>query len=103
MAPQANLGRRGGLVGPYKGLRSVAVHATNDVEDTRGFTVANNGSAIGDLVVRTLRQGPDGADQTFPVAAGAALAGPGGIPVAVIAVRSRAGGTTATALLIGEL
>ena len=81
--------------GPYRNAFGQDI-STADYTNEMGFTVSAGATAV-TLIVRAL----DGnADVSFAVEAGAAVAGPGGIPVACRAVRANA---TAGTVLIGIL
>lgn len=96
MMQRPNLALLQGPMGPYRGKRVVTTHATNDYEDANGFT-CQLGTA-GDIVYRDMYHD---FDQTETGLAAGDMISVGTVPVALIAVRSLAGGTTVTSLVLG--
>lgn len=88
VARRANLATLPNPFGPYRDIDDQVDISTEDHTDPMGFTF----SAVntGTVTFRTLLEGPDGTDKSRDLAAGDALTGPGGLPVAVIAVRANA-------------
>lgn len=90
--PTPNLNQLDLPIGPYRDKRVVTI-GSDDFELASGFTCA--AGADGTVDYRTL-EGDE--DQTETLAAGAAITGPGGIPVILRAVR---GTSTAASIIIG--
>ncbi len=83
--------------GPLRNKYVHAVHATDDLVISGGFICQAVGA--GDIVYRTLH-GTE--DVTETVAAGAVI-GVGSHPVLLRAVRSTAGGTSVSSIVVGTL
>ena len=91
-----NLRHDQGPIGPLRDRFAHTTHATNDYEDERGF-ICQLGTA-GDVVYRTML---GSADITESGKSAGDVISVGTIPVILTAVRSLAGGTTVTSLVIG--
>ena len=98
MTQRPNLRLLQGPLGPYRGKRVVTTHATIDHEDANGFT-CQLGTA-GDIVYRDMYHD---FDQTETGLAAGDMVAVKDVPVILIAVRSLAGGTTVTSLVLGIL
>ena len=93
-----NLMHQEGPIGPLRDRLIHTVHATNDYEDSNGF-ICQLGTA-GDVEYRTML---GDADITETGKTAGDVISVGTIPVVLIAVRSLAGNTTVTSLVIGVI
>ena len=93
-----NLSHQEGPIGPLRDRFVHTVHATDDYEDSNGF-LCQLGTA-GDVEYRTML---GTADITESGKAAGDVISVGTIPVVLIAVRSLAGSTTVTSLVIGVI
>ena len=98
MTQKPNLALLQGPIGPLRDRFVHTTHASDDYEDAEGF-ICQLGSA-GDVVYRTL---VGSVDITESGKAAGDVISVGTVPVALVAVRSLAGGTTATSLVIGKV
>ena len=91
--PVPNLSKRDYPVGPYRDKRVIDI-SSDDYENDNGFTCQV--ATAGNITYRTLH---GEADQTESgLAVGDVVAGPGGVPVVLVAVRAS---STVTSIVVG--